>query len=464
MTDPNTSCPCGSGRKHKNCCGSPAAASGSHDGAVQRVIAWLEQRHRKAWLAAVREMTEDAVFGQFDSEGEARAAMAGVAAEVWQMVEINFTEWLLAEGDIDIKGAPQRVSDLLLGPRGPLLAIGQRAWMAQLAQRPLRLYDVTGVEPGVGVTVCDALDTTQPPLVVAERSGSRSMRPGMKIGARVMTVAKGHQFSGALYPFTDWAGQALLNHLRRMLIEPVVHPDDAPQLVGREIIDDWLAQYLQPAALPELVHSASGERLLFVTDHYEVRDWHALAAGLATQPDVQGDRAAGWDRLIIGDDGQTRSLVTVAPQPGGRRVAVQYKTAGLAERGRPWLDALAGGALKFLLQEVSDPKGLLTRSAADGKAIHPRDASKVPSAKQDVEGLSEAVETYIQHYYARWADEPMPALKDQTPRQAMQTAAGLERVKGLLRSYEDGEHRQATQQGRRSVSYQFLWDALGLQR
>jgi ribosomal protein S6 len=44
----------------------------------------------------------------------------------------------------------------------------------------------------------------------------------------------------------------------------------------------------------------------------------------------------------------------------------------------------------------------------------------------------------------------------------MQSPAGLERVKGLLRSYEDAEVEQAAQQGRREVSYQFLWDALGL--
>ena len=50
------------------------------------------------------------------------------------------------------------------------------------------------------------------------------------------------------------------------------------------------------------------------------------------------------------------------------------------------------------------------------------------------------------------------------PRQAMQSAPGLERVKGRLRSYEDSETQQAAQQGRQAISYQFLWDALGLRR
>ena len=82
----------------------------------------------------------------------------------------------------------------------------------------------------------------------------------------------------------------------------------------------------------------------------------------------------------------------------------------------------------------------------------------------DAETMAEALETFIKRHYANWADETIPALQGLTPRQAIQSASGLERVKGLLRSYEDGEARQASEQGRRETSYQFLWDALGLRR
>ena len=82
----------------------------------------------------------------------------------------------------------------------------------------------------------------------------------------------------------------------------------------------------------------------------------------------------------------------------------------------------------------------------------------------DAETLAAAIETVIKRHYANWADEPIPALQGLTPCQAMQSASGTERVKGLLRSYEDDEARQAAQQGRRAISYQFLWDALGLRR
>jgi hypothetical protein len=76
--------------------------------------------------------------------------------------------------------------------------------------------------------------------------------------------------------------------------------------------------------------------------------------------------------------------------------------------------------------------------------------------------VAEAIEKAIHCIYANWADDPIPALDDKTPRQAIKTSAGLERVKGLLRGYEAGEKRQAAQQGRCENSYAFLWQALGI--
>ena len=468
MTDKigrNDPCPCGSGRKYKRCCGKETAPSqtpaDSHENAVARALTWLTQHHQKAFVAALKMAIDDAVAAIFDDEDQARAAMASIDGELWTQIQLNLTEWLLAEGDIEVKGEFQRVADLLLGPRGPLLTVGQRGWLEQLARRPLRLYDVTAVVPGASITLCDALDTEAPPQVVNERSGSRTLRAGMQIGARVMELPGENQLSGAIYPFSILGGHAVQGRLRTVLADANAHEDDDIMMVGLSIIDGWLAQYVAPAPLPEIVDATSGEPLLFTTDHYEVQDWAALGTALAGEPDVHGDRDAGWNRLIDGDDGQTRSHATMTPEPGGRRVCALYKTARLAKQGRAWFDALAGDSVKFVLQEVSDPKGFLARSGT----------LKSPPAKRpglpegmDPEVVARAIEGAILRSYAHWADEPIPALNNQTPRQAIRTAAGLERVKGLLRSYEDGEAQQAAQQGRREISYQFLWDALGLAR
>ena len=74
------------------------------------------------------------------------------------------------------------------------------------------------------------------------------------------------------------------------------------------------------------------------------------------------------------------------------------------------------------------------------------------------------MEDTLRRMYAKWPDEAIPALAGKTPRQAISTPAGLERVKGLIRMYEASEKRQAAQQGRRTISFDFLWQALGISR
>jgi SEC-C motif/Protein of unknown function (DUF2384) len=479
----NDPCPCGSGNKYKHCCGSgaaqaPAPAEG-HDSAVPRALAWLEQHHRKAWSIAFEAAFEDAideVFFEEEDDAAIEDALADLSDELMGQVQINLTEWLLAEGEIQVKGEWIGVPELLLGPRGPLLSIGQRAWLEQLARQPLRLYDVTEVVPGSTVTLCDALDTALPPIVVHEATGSRSMHVGMQIGARIMMVAGEPQLSGAIYGFSAGAGRALLQEMRRIGLatgseDAAAREDDsdtsansvedAKLSIGLMIFEDWLAQHLRPEPLPNIVDSSTGEALLFTTDHYEVLDWTELSNALAAQPEVEGSRGKGWDRLVKGDDGLTRSRARIEAQAENKRVSVQYQTAGLAERGRPWFNALAGAAARFLMTEVSDPKGMLAK--------RPHGAPGLPKGVPLPQGtdraaLDDALAKVMAGYYANWADEPIPALDGRTPRQAVATAAGLERVKGLLREYEDAEARASAEQGRSAFSYQFLWDALGLSR
>ncbi len=283
----------------------------------------------------------------------------------------------------------------------------------------------------------------------------------MQIGARVMEVGGRHQFSGAMFPFSAWGGRAVQARLRELEAAPSMHPEDDIFSAGLTIIEGWVAQLLLPPPLPDIIDSYTGEPMLFTTDHYAVRDWNALAAALDMEPEVEGNREAGWDLLLDCDDGNTRSLATISAKLGSQRVSALYRTATLAEQGRVWFEALAGDSVKFELREVSDPKGLLSHA---GEKTAPARVGPATPAGLDPVALADTIETFIKRHYANWADEPIPVLQGRTPRQAIQSVPGLERVKGLLRSYEDGEAQQAAQQGRRVISYQFLWAALGLRR
>lgn len=452
----NDPCPCGSGKKFKKCCGketTEAVVEEGKDGGVGRAIEWLTSRHGKAVKAAVRNMLND------DLDNAEQAALQKIDDEDWQGVQINAMEWLLAEGSIAVKGAQRNVAELLLAPGGPAFAPGQRRWIEQLRRKPLRLYDITEVLPGVGMRLCDALDTEAAPLMVQERSGSAHARIGNLIGVRIMEVDGHLEISGAAYPFSRLMNAAVLAELRAAVDESAAHGEHLQQVLSEIIRRNWIAQYARPMPMPTVIDSHSGDPMLLITDHYHVRDWDALAAALATQADIDGDRASGWARLLDCADGQTRQSVSINHGKSADRIEAFYKTQNYADQGRPWFETLAGASVEFAGRVLSDPKGIM-RDMAAGKATPPAATpAGLPTA-----ALAEAIENALRRSYANWSDEPIQALGGKTPGQAITTEAGLERVKGLLRSYEEGEREQAAQQGRREISYAFLWEAIGLDR
>jgi hypothetical protein len=436
-----------------------------HEDAARVAIAWLAERHRKGWRKAF-----EGVLDHWRPEGP---------DEGWQldddgmtMVSINVGEWLIARGQIHARGGRREINGYLLGAEGPYLTPGQRAWIAQLRERPLRLYRVTDVRPDEGLTLIDELDAQAEPQIVRERSGSRSATPGMLLGARLMQVgdaADGHlELSGAIYPFARLRETQVLEQVREVQAGAVALKLDAENvrdLVETAIARAWLAQWFAPPPLPRIHDAATGDPVLLVTDHYRVLDAAALAAALAAQADVSGDAQQGWQRMTHGDDGVQRSLAAINPGREANRIEVFYRTQRLADAGRAWFEACAGAAVQHLTREITDPVAHLAARAGE------RDAGDAPRAAAspglpDVppEVLLQAIEQAVRRHYANWCDEAVPLLGGLTPRQAIATPAGLERVKGLLREYEDGERRQSAAQGRPAMSYQFLWDALGIAR
>ena len=451
----NDPCPCGSGKKYKHChlpieAQSATLPATGPQAAVERTIAWLNQRHRQAFGEAINQLLDD-LWPE-----DAPSDTPHLGDDTKQTIHINMVEWLLAEGDILVKGQLRRVNELVREATGPRLSEAQRRWILEISRRPLRLYTVTDARPGEGLTLCDALDAAALPLRVRERMGSQSLEPGMLIGCRVVTVDEHLELSGALYSFS-MATDAEAMAAARAAVEANLLPEDQSSMMGLNIAAAWVRQLVMPPPMPTLVDMYTREPLVLVTDHYRVLDAAGLAQTLAACDDVSGDAQAGWRREIDCEDGFVRSLAAVNPGKQSDRIEVFYRTQRRADEGRVWFDAVAGEATRFLTRETGDPHRLLRSQEPDNALV------KAPGTMSPAQ-MADAYEQVVLRTYARWPDEPIPILHGKTPRKSVGTAAGLERVKGLLRNYESNEATMAARDGRRVVSFQFLWDALEITR
>lgn len=455
-TNRNDLCTCGSGKIFKQCCGNPAEVtrvntSTGHEKAIERALNWLLTKHR----APLMEALEHEMFGELSDE-ETKVLQA-LDQETLQGIEINTMEWLLAEGDILVRGKPKRVADCLLGRGGPLFTADERAFITQLTTQPLRLYVVTDVIPHRQLTLCDALDGRKRPIMVQEKTGSQTLQPGTYLGCRVLKLGDHFELSGAIHAFSPFMGLQAVAVLKQARKEFKGFPEDLDSLMGTMLQRTWLDQFISPTPMPTVIDAYSGEPILFITDHYRVEDWDKLAKILARQKDVDGTQTAGWVRFLDCEDGERRMLVDMQVDRANNRLALLYKTRGYATKGRAWFDTLTGQTVTYLIQDVSDlTRALKAKNPANQKPKKPQPDSLPP------EMMTEIVAQTIHKIYTNWADAPMPALNGKTPRQALKTPAGIERVKGLIRSYEAAEKKQAAQHGRSIIPFDFLWDQIGL--
>jgi hypothetical protein len=108
----NDPCPCGSGKKYKQCClraeeAQTTRAADDRSNAVPRAIQWLMLTHGRS----VRQALDEGFFGTLDDEQYER--LQDEHAEAFQGILVNAMEWLLAEASLLIRGREHRVAELL---------------------------------------------------------------------------------------------------------------------------------------------------------------------------------------------------------------------------------------------------------------------------------------------------------------------------------------------------------------
>lgn len=123
---PNALCPCGSGKQYEQCCSTALdvlvaqSHPKNHEGTASKALAWLFDRHRKGMRVAREKLLSEVLAPE-----EIRA-LDKLHADTYTGVDINLTEWLLAQGSILVKGSLRNIADHVLGEGGPTLTLGQR--------------------------------------------------------------------------------------------------------------------------------------------------------------------------------------------------------------------------------------------------------------------------------------------------------------------------------------------------
>lgn len=336
-----------------------------------------------------------------------------------------------------------------------------RAYLQGIGSSVPSLYEVQGVAPGEWIDLRDRLRDV-PVVRVMEQLGSQHLKRWDCLVGRVMAVRDEHMLS---------AGTLALNRSTAEAIEARLAKERGGSTESTALLlQMWLDGLLTAARRPlPTLQNTDGEPMLFATTRLKFK------AADREEVERRLDALDGWTRDAPGEPAWTRSssgrsgpgTVLASLRIERAQLLLDTNSQGRLERAIADLQTALGELVGRPMTSIEDAQVALREQLAaggprrgqrKGKGMATEDPGMSPAEMQAV------VHRFKEQHYRRTLDEIVPMLGNKTPRQCTRSKAGRQKLMSWLKELENGELRQAANQGMAPMDFGWMWEELGLTR
>ncbi|MCC6625245.1 MAG: SEC-C domain-containing protein [Deltaproteobacteria bacterium] len=440
--DRNDPCWCGSGKKYKKCHLDADAATQREE----RTTGDLPSLPGRSRWGAILDRMYPRILAWCERH------VAGFGEHLRRIAKVVGVEELIASTAIFVtpvtRGAPTPGVQFREAV-GESLSREERTWLdANIDHAWLSYWTVDEVEPGRSMTMRDIFSGEVRKVI--EVRASRSVSVHALACARVVTVPSPDGDESymdvahtrllgprdALELRQTGAAAAGLTKKKAVPVATLGEPK-----VALALMETWsrTIRAREQAFANLRLQNTDGHPLILVSERFALAAPRStIEAALAGLEHLERDTEEAWTLTKPGNAQHADWEVTTLAQLTLERDALVVETNSRerADEVAARLRAALGDALGPSAREEVDPKSLALAAAAT--PAEPTPSLRAVPAPEVQAALRELKE----RAYANWADEPVPALGDKTPRQAMKTAEGRRQVEALIDEYEGHESRE----------------------
>lgn len=449
----NQPCPCGSGKKYKQCC--LVAERDSQPASVTN-LNWPRMRKADERLAAV---LLDYMLVDYGAEAVMEAwdeftlwNEVPFEPAVCPDIDTVFMPWMLYCWEPEFREERPGYPDICIAEHflknqsGQISAYERRFLQAALGNS-LRFFQIIEVNAGNGLLLRDLFLQTE--VFVSDRSATETAYPGGVLFARVMTLDAVSIMAGcAPMIFPPKYGLELLD-IRDEWVEQ-------RGAITAEVLSDWelelrdiyggMQQELLNPTPPEL-QNTDGQAFQLTDLRYaidctpmealEAMKTLALVKNVSELTrDAEFDADGGLRRVEFawlrkesgsGSPMQNTVMAHISLEPGAMVIHVNSKER--ADQIQRKVQRRLGR--KCRLEDIV-VKPLDEISRAEVAPMGSEEAPGVPDDLAQSPEIQELMRHAAEQHWAQWLDTSIPALHGETPRQAVASAQGRERLELLL--------------------------------
>lgn len=468
-TGRNDRCPCGSGKKYKQCCLSNSISVFSGAGITD--TPWSRQRDASDRLTVDLQRTLKRISGDLGdlvldgwidfNQDEDPVSLSEMPHELSIFSPYLLFEWTPEKPLRRSAMKPQGglVVDAYLKKAANRLSALEHLILEQAITRPVSFYEIVRVHPGRGAVLRDILIGEE--TEVEEHSGSAMMRPGDVLYAQLWILPEvatlGRSAPIPIPPDRKVEIIKLRVQLQRK-IEKQNRELSAADL--RRYTDAIRAVYLDirdSLSKPPKLQNTDGEPFLSHKIHFNTQSAQSTFDALASLA-LGVTKEALLEEAEQNSDGSLRSIEFAWLKEGnkmhpswettvlghlkifGKTLLVEVNSANRAKRIRKEIELRLGSQATHVGTETESPEQML-KQAGEGKVL--RGAEKEideDDLMRDPE-IRRQIEAQVQKQIEGWVRTKVPALGGRTPLQAVADPDGREMVEALLQGWERQSER-----------------------
>ncbi len=441
----NDPCPCGSGKKYKNCCmlkrkPKQELESSIKERLVRDIIKFSEKHYSDILDDAFNEFMFD-----FDPED-----IIGKHIEYGRILEINFMEWIIHDWGIK-KHDGKNLIGLYIEKSSRLKKI-ELDILDRMQNSFLSLYEVQEVFYREGFILKDLLMDHE--YYVKEKAGTENCCKWDLLAARLIDLDDEIVINGGIYSYPLSEKGRMLNHLKESY---ELFKTEFPQCTMSEFLKVWGSLFnlywcdcITKPFMPEL-RTPDGDLLEFCSAEYEIRNISKALIMLSQMDDIQQEEDNTYDWLEeSSEDSFNRLRGNISIDDG--ILILECKSKNQLEKCKEELEKKLGDSITHTEDFIEYPHELMMTERSAKKNVE----SEVP-----LEIQQEIYEKFMRKSYEDWLHENIPALDNKTPLEMVKTPEGRGRVETIIKEIENMEERNQDE-GRPYTDFTWLRERLGL--
>lgn len=441
----------------------------SHD--LKGVMKFLT---RDEWRQCFEEVFDDH-FGPVLDVGDMEFEdIAEILDDDWAMTlwGCAFEDFLTQ--DFEVEGG--NIIDEYLKRRGWKESAQSKAYMKALRTSIMSLYEISEVVPGKSLKARDLVRGGEP-VLVNEETATKTLKQWDRIAARIVPIMGKNVLAGGLLPFTPQTTDMLFDALRQMFGKknvkklPTIKNEDL-QAAASIFTLSWLFDTLEGMANVPSLQNSAGDDLLFHDIRFPLASGatqKAIAAQVNVIPGMSQENAKFWNWLEV--ELKSKGKKSIGPsfdttvdsglrvlgnvEIKGRFLHLATNSAKRAKKGQALVQQTLGELVRTPLTEIRTIEQMMAERPTQNQT---EAAANIPS-----EVAEEVVRQVMERQYREMLDQPVGMLGNKTPRQAVKSVSGRQKVADWLKYLENQSAKQAdTVDPMATYSFEWMWRELGV--